>query len=152
MKKVEDRYSKKPPVFYKNPPSEEFMLALEDTFHSGTVMADCDLCGRTTYHHKEYEWAFEGDDDEDEKAFLENAEKYPEWYVCVDYSIPFGTFDGKQVVIGCPCNGLRKYENLFWRHSYTILKYLKNRTEKDLKDAQSNHEEVFDLLNVLKEK
>lgn len=55
-------------------------------------------------------------------------------------SIAVGEFGGCTVVWGCPCNGVRKYEDFIWSHRHVIIDYLKRRAKLDLAEAKSNAE------------
>ena len=68
--------SKKPKKEYM-PPSEDFITAVTG---GGSIVTDCDLCGRTCFEDSEYA----GDWEEGELERLrENADKQPDKYVAL---------------------------------------------------------------------
>ena len=114
-------------------PSREFEEAI---IHSGSIIIDCQLCGRI--HFGDNENALIEDLGEKEyKELLKNSEKNPDNYVQHDAeTVSWGDIDGKQAVIGCECNNLSKYGNFFWSHRYIIADYFSDRAQKELKDAK----------------
>ena len=117
---------KKDPPIHDDEPSSDFV----DAFSAGvgTVSATCGLCGRTLFgsgleHH--------GDDGEWEEA-LEGLRSDPARWVRVadDDMVSLVSVGGMQAVIGCPCNGLRKYENFIWGEREKIAAYYKARLGK----------------------
>lgn len=140
-------YSKPPKVFYEEHPSEEFLRSLEETFHAGTVSISCELCGRTTFNSDDRGCFDPGELNE----LLEQAKKYPEWFVDVDYTVTWGHVDGKQIVIGCPCNGLKKHEDWILDHKYIILRYLAKMVCKNFNEAKTDYDNVFYLAKILEE-
>jgi len=115
------------------PPSEMFADAVCD---GGTPVADCELCGRTHYVSSGYCM------EQGELADLEwKHQQEPEKYIPSDCdSISIGHIDGRQVVYGCPCNKLSRYEKFIWRHRFLIAKYLKRRSEEMMAEAESEVE------------
>jgi len=119
------------------PPSELFERVI---INAGSLVIDCELCGRTHFATMESGIYGEGELEE----LLEKAKNNPEKYI-QDPSydmISWGTIDGKQAVIGCPCNGLRKYEDFIWHNRTVILEYLERRTAETLKRAKRDVENV----------
>lgn len=111
-------------------PSEYFQNAVSDC---GSLVADCDFCGRThfaTYNSNDF--------DEGELEDLRvKAEKEPDKYIEWDCSsISQGRFNGKQVVVHCSCNKLRAYEDWIWSHRYIIMDYFENRIQGECKSAE----------------
>ncbi len=109
----------------------------EDCVRSaGSLVITCELCGRTHFATME-----EGTFDEGELEELRaKAKKEPNKYIedpSYD-SIVWGYVDGKQAVIGCPCNEMAKFEKLFWENRYLIARYLKKRSELHAKAAAEN--------------
>jgi hypothetical protein len=116
-----------------SPPSREFEFAIT---HSGSIIINCQLCGRI--HFGSDENALINDLGEEEyKKLLRDSEKNPDNYVQHDTEmVSWGDIDGKQAVIGCECNNLSKYENLFWSHRYIIADYFSARAQKELNSAK----------------
>jgi hypothetical protein len=114
-------------------PSKEFEEAI---LHSASILVDCQLCGRT--HFGSDEGALIDDLGEKEyKALLGNSEKNPDKYIQHDSDmVSWGNINGKQAVIGCQCNKLSEYENLFWSHRNIIADYFSSRAQKELWDAK----------------
>ena len=115
--------------------SEEFADAL---FSAGTYCsAVCDLCGRTHFCNEDYgEWTDELDDKTYFNKLMAGLESEPDKYVICDYTIRFGTFDGKHVVEACPCGKLKTYEDWLWQRRDMILEYLTSRYQKMNKECQ----------------
>ena len=118
--------------------SKEFADAF---FSAGTYHSvDC-TCGRTYFCTSEYGVWNETEEDED---LLENlkglSESEPKKFIECDYTIRWGVIDNKNVVEGCECGTLRKYEDWIWGHRYLILEYLKNR--------QNAHKAENDMLTT----
>lgn len=115
----------------KVPPSEIMEGAIT---MAGSIAITCELCDRT--HFASGEPAFF---DKGELAELRaKAEKEPEKYLedAGSDSLSWGRIDGKQAVIGCPCNGLRRYEDFIWQNRHVIAKYLAARAKDQLAQAQ----------------
>ena len=114
-------------------PSREFEEAV---IHSGSILIDCQLCGRTHYGSNE-DALIEDLSEKEYKRLLIDSEKNPDRYVQHDAeTISWGDINGKQAVIGCQCNKLFGYENLFWNHRYIIADYFSSRAQKELKIAK----------------
>lgn len=122
------------------PPSEMFENAVRS---AGSLVIDCELCGRTHFATLET-GPFDEGELEDLRA---KAKKDPDRYVeDPGYdSVAWGMVDGKQAVIGCPCNGLRRYEDFIWGNRSVIAAYLRNRSEERLKSAERESAELKDL-------
>lgn len=122
------------------PPSETFENAVRK---AGSLVVDCELCGRTHFATLETAHFDEGELDD----LVAKAKKDPDKYVqdpSYD-SVPWGTVDGKQAVIGCPCNGLRRYEDFIWGNRFVIAEYLRNRSAEAAERAGREAEEFKDL-------
>jgi hypothetical protein len=128
-------------------PSEEFENAVT---HAGSIMINCELCERV--HIGDDENAIkESLGEKSYKKLEEDIKKNPGKYILHDVDmIPWGNIDGKQAVIGCPCNRLSLYENLFWNNRHIIQKYLSSRAEKELKEAKRNKNLADDLEKSIK--
>lgn len=125
------------------PPSKEF----EDSIrHAGSLVTTCEFCGRTyfcTWEHGDYE-----------KGELEElrtlAKKEPNKYIEITdaNAQSWGYIDGKQFVIGCPCNSARKYEDWILEHRYLIADYFKDRAER-LKKKLEHEVGISEAINEL---
>ena len=130
-----EKEKKKPPVLGKEPPSAEFLSAIEE---GGTLEIDCDFCGIThfaTWDYEQYDEWSEGEHDEyedenDVPSYLiylrKMAKEKPDWYIehgNVD-SIAYGYLNGKQIVLDCPCNAGLRYELFIKSHAQMISEYL----------------------------
>ena len=115
------------------PPSELF----EETLHSaGHLVADCTLCDRV-----HFATLSEGIYDEGElERIREQQKKEPDRYIedASNDTIAVGFLDGNEVVIGCPCHRLGKYEAFIWTNRRFIAEYLKKRIE--LQKAQADQD------------
>ena len=114
------------------PPSEEFLQAVQ---HAGSLVISCEFCDRTyfaTWCENDY------DDEEELEELREQAKKEPDKYIEWGdvSSISWGTVDGKQYVLDCPCNGARKYEDWILRHRWIIAEYFKSRATKLKEEAE----------------
>ena len=121
----------KPKIFDSMPPSDEFMDAVRE---GGGIRRQCEACGRECFEDDEGAGSWE-------EGELENlrkkAEKNPDQYVAMA-RVESGTMNGKEVVVNCPCNFLKKYEDFIWAHRHVIAKYIavraKQRAEKAYHD------------------
>jgi len=120
-------------------PSEEFERAV---LRAGSAVINCELCGRVNFcETNDYDYS-EGE----LGRYRAEAEKHPDKYFEHDSdSISWGMIDNKQAVIGCPCNKLFLYEDLFWKSRYIIADYFKMRTQGELKGAKKEEAQVGNL-------
>lgn len=114
---------KKPPILSDKPPSECFEQAFSDSC-SGCVR-DC-ACGRTVFDNaNQWDW------EDGELEHLERmAKSKPERYTAVDYSVATMTIHGEEWVMGCPCNGVRKWQEFLDQHADQAAKYLNERVKQ----------------------
>jgi hypothetical protein len=121
-------------------PSKAFEDAFRD--HIGTSDATCELCGRHVFGGTGtlgYELG-------ELEGLRAKAEKDPDRYVEVPYDgVSLGRIEGKQTVLGCPCNRLRMYEDWVWGHRRQIIEYLKKRIKERLEDAETEAESIGEL-------
>lgn len=108
--------SSKYPIFSDQEPSS----AISDiVFDGGTPVAECEACGRVH---------FDGHGEFMEDGELERLEKHqeqdPDKYYAHDQQVHYGTFFGKRLVFGCPCNYLHDVEKRLWGDRHTIIQYL----------------------------
>ena len=124
----------------KEEPSEAF----EDVFssHAGTIAATCELCGRFLYTEEVLRDGEEGEFEKYEALRKRNPDKY----ILMDYdSVSLAEIDHQQVVLGCPCNGLRRYEDFVWRERRGIAEYMQQRllqAQKQLKELKEQVENI----------
>lgn len=112
-----------------DPVSEAFESAV---CASGTIVATCELCDRTYF-------VSDGDFDHGELEDLrKKAVAKPKKYIEESRydMIDVGWIDGKQVVLGCDCAKIVRYEKWIWNHRYLIAKYLKLRAGEMTQDAK----------------
>jgi len=112
------------------PPSETFERVIQ---RAGSLVQTCELCKRVHFATAE-EGVFEKGELADLRA---KAKARPGAYIedgSYD-SVSWGTIDGQQAVIGCPCNGLRRYENFIWNNRFLIMEYLKQKAKDQLEEA-----------------
>lgn len=114
-------------------PSEEFLAALRG---GGGVFIDCGNCGREHYaiesphmadNWKDPEW----DDEKFRASLIERAKT--DKNVVLHYgcdSVYYYDFDNYLIPDGCPCNGLRRYENFMWAHRGIFKNYMNNMAQK----------------------
>lgn len=108
---------------------------MEDAFRDGVGTSDatCELCGRHVFGGD----GTLGYEDGELESLRKKAEKEPDKYHEVSCDgVSLGTIDGKQIVLGCPCNLLRRYEDWIWNHRCKIVKYIKARTLARLNNAK----------------
>lgn len=115
----------------KVPPSEIMEGAIT---MAGSICITCELCDRTHFASGEPDFFDPGELGE----LREKAAKEPEKYLedAGSDSLSWGRIDGKQAVIGCPCNGLKRYEDFIWNNRHVISKYLEARAKDRLAQAQ----------------
>lgn len=126
-----------------DPPSELFANAV---CNAGTPAATCELCGREHYD------ALGQNMDEGELESYEAKHKdNPEKYVPNDGGVSIGHINGVQVVWGCPCNKLARYEKFIWSHRYLIAKYLRDRIQEQIAKVELDIEQCALPQEILPE-
>lgn len=114
-------------------PSDMFVNALSG-FGVGSPEITCGWCDRThlcpeSESYQQDEDGGEGWKEECEQQHKEDPEGVILHYDC-DY-VSGQELNGITFVIGCPCNGLTRYEKFIWNERDTIRKYLKVRIEQE---------------------
>lgn len=131
-------------------PSEEFLRALEHSHGGGGCRAECGFCKRETYNpNGGWDWN-EGELEGLDRRNEEDSDKC----IAVDYSVGIAYLDGKQYVVGCPCNSARRYEDWIWSHRILIAEYFKLKAERISEDAEcevKTSEKVQSAMKVLEE-
>ena len=130
------------------PPSQFFMDSVSQNGVYGPECY-CGFCGRTHWavddayaapekEPADYEDYYENYTCITEKAAAKLVEQDPEGNV-LNYSTD--CFDCVEInninfVLGCPCNGLRLYEDFIWRNKNVIRSYLKIRIDQEFAWAE----------------
>ncbi len=126
----------------KTEPSDDFLEAFRECCDTGTCHITCEMCKRTHFSSMGgYDW----EPGELEKL-LANAEKEPDKYF--DHgsdTVWFDVIDGKQVVLYCPCNGLRRIEQFIIANRELITTFLQIRFES-LKDRMADEAAIAEKL------
>lgn len=127
-------------------PSKLFEDIISD---SGSISIICEMCGRTHFGTASPNLFEEGELEELRKK----AKKNPGLYLedSDNDCIGWGIIDGKQVVIGCPCKSLRKYEAFIWTNRHIIMDYLTQRLEEEFTEKRSEFESAQRSAKALKE-
>lgn len=125
-------------------PSDMFVNSLSG-FGIGSDNLECGWCSRThlcpdtDYSHYDEDNC---SDEESRKRYREYCEeehrKNPNGIV-LHYdcdSISACEMNNILFVIGCPCNGLSRFESFIWEHKDTIRNYLKVRIEDEFRLAE----------------
>jgi len=111
---------------------DTFEIFMECVCHAGTIVATCDLCGRTYYNYMDAGCFEEGELENLEKK----SEEEPDKYIGVDHTVGMGRIDGKQVIWDCKCEKAKRYEKWIWDHRRIIAEYLKRRTAEEFEEAK----------------
>jgi hypothetical protein len=125
-------------------PSDMFVNCLSEG-GVGSDSLECGWCSRQHYC-PDTDYIHYGDADCTAEESMANYRKYCEEEqrkdpngVVLHYdcdSISGQELNGINFVIGCPCNGLTRYENFIWGNKDTIRKYLKTRIDFEYELAQ----------------
>jgi hypothetical protein len=120
---------------------------MENAFRCGGGIRFTCHCGRT--HFEDRECA--GDWDNSELEGLREAfHRDPDKTIACAYSVTYATINGREYVLGCPCNGLRVYEDFLWNHRRGIAEYLAARAVDQKAAAELDHALVGDLPNAVR--
>lgn len=111
--------------------NEIFEDIISNKSGTGSIRGDCG-CGRTNYviHSDNYE---DGEYEELEKAAKENPKNYHCHYDCD--CISMREFNGKEWVIGCPCNWHHKYALFLWHEREVIINFLRECRKQKVTEA-----------------
>ena len=100
----------------------------ENIFHSGSsgCVRTCE-CGKTYFDGEDttIDW-----EEGELEALREKAEKNPDMFLEVDFSIPTIDIAGRQYIFDCSCNGADPYENFINDHASQIAEYLNKKAEQ----------------------
>lgn len=125
-------------------PSDMFINALSG-YGVGSDNLECGWCGRehlcpdTDYNH------YDDDECSAEESMFRYRQYCEEEYkkrpneVVLHYDvdgISAQEMNGIMFVLGCPCNGLYRYEQFIWENKDTIRNYLKVRIEQEYEWAE----------------
>jgi hypothetical protein len=127
----------KPDVFKPLPsepeePSETFIEQFRSGHGGCRIMCEC---GRTFYDASN-----DGGWDWEEGEFQEleaRTRKDPDECIGVEWTVSTTTIEGKEYVIGCPCNIPSRYERFLKRHPRQIATYINRCARKRLEKAAS---------------
>jgi hypothetical protein len=122
------------------PPSPEFVRLV---CTGASPLSECGFCGRTHFVVESNGLSWEPGEHE---RLLRLAAADPARYVtCEEETIRVGNVQGKTVVEGCPCNGLRAVEDFIWREQDLILEYLTRRAVELHSTADRVFSRVHDI-------
>lgn len=111
---------------YEDKPSEMFLDAMDGGYGSSEI--ECTWCNRN------HLCPDSGYEEESWKNYCEEEHKKNPNGVVLHHNcddILGREMNGYMFVIGCPCNGLRKYEGFVWEQRNMICRYLKIRIEQE---------------------
>lgn len=120
-------------------PSDMFINALSG-FGVGSDNLECGWCGRehlcpdTDYNHYDDDECTAEESKTRYRQYCEEELKARPHEVVLHYDvdgISAQEMNGIMFVLGCPCNGLHRYENFIWENRDTIRRYLKVRIEQE---------------------
>jgi hypothetical protein len=126
-------------------PSEMFEDSLE--WGIGSADMECGWCGRlhlcpeNDYDPPDYV-GLEGDEEACRESFkkycLEEHKENPEGVILHwdSDSVLGRSLNGINFVIGCPCNGLSRFEKFIWNERNAIRNYLKKRIDYEFQLAE----------------
>lgn len=110
------------PIYSDTEPGDEIVKVFGD---QATVDISCEMCGR--YHYSD-DWDCDNesiDPEEQEKEWALNPDKNVHHSGC--NTIHYGHHQGKQVVIGCPCNYLTTIEEQWWEDRKKFLRFIEEK-------------------------
>lgn len=124
----------------ETPPSDMFVDSID--FGIGSAYMECGWCGREHFcPDSDYDPPDYGTDDDEaewrkhcEQEFKENPKG-----VVLHYdtdSIVGKQLNGITFVVGCPCNGLSRFEKFIWNDRVTIRNYLLLRVNQEYQWAK----------------
>lgn len=122
-------------------PSEMFINSLAEG-GVGSPDKECDWCGREHLcvdSRDMLDWPCKDNDYETWADSCERRHKENPDTVVLHYGydcVEAQEMNGMMFVIGCPCNGLYRYEQFIWNHRNTIRNYLKVRIEQEHRWAE----------------
>ncbi len=122
--------------FYKKTEtSTEFHYAFTN---SGTIVASCELCGRTYFNSTDH-----GFEEGELEGLVAKSNEFPDKYYDCDYSIAPVYFAGLgHTVMGCACGASKFVEDFIWAHRQNIAQYLNERRQIEFTHAESDFEKT----------
>lgn len=126
-------------------PSIEFKQAL---IHTSSCSILCELCGREHFCNDDKQAGEYSD--KDWQKLLDDAERDPDKYQYHDDYIEWGSIDGKQVVVDCPCNRSTRYERWIISHRRIISDFLKARAKRLMEEAKEEAEVSTKAEDIVK--
>jgi len=118
----------------KTAPLERPSGTFEEAFRDGVggCAMDC-YCGRLCFDGvNSYDWELD-----ELEGYREEAAKHPDKYAELPYSVDALTVDGKTFVMGCPCNGARRYEDWIRNHAEKLARFLVGIRQERLDRAEA---------------
>ena len=126
----------------RNPPSDLFLDVIQNT---GGIRRECEFCGRVFFEDDEGAGDWESGELEELRR---RAKEEPDKVFGCD-SVHSGTIDGKDYVLGCPCNAVRRHEDFIWGHRRLIMDFIsrkvKDMVERALEDEGLSDAAMADL-------
>lgn len=125
-------------------PSDMFLDSLSG-YGLGSDQLTCEWCNRehlcpdTDYNHYNDDECTAEESKARYREYCEEELKKSPDSIVLHYdcdSVSGHEMNGIFFVIGCPCNGLRRYEDFIWAHKDTIRNYLKVRIEQEHRWAE----------------
>lgn len=115
---------------YETPASEEFESCFVD---GGTSIMECD-CGRVNFATESEYWKEDEETTASLKYYFDKHFESPDEYIMHGgYSyVSIARINGEEIVIGCPCNRLGRYEEFINAHADVILAFLHKKYTREL--------------------
>lgn len=129
------------PIFAKESASDAFVEAI--CIGAGPVR-DCELCGRVHFDQNG-EYMDEGELEE----LLAKQKKEPKKYCSMDGAVHDGYIEDMQVVVNCPCNGLRLYEDFILAEARLICNFLVRDANERLEEAKEDAQDAAKALSAV---
>lgn len=111
----------------------------------GTPSGDCQLCGRCHFAGGSESCEEPEELDRLRKLAQEQPEKYIE---SEDDSLGLGWIDGHQIIWGCPCKKVERYEQFIWDNRELIVKYIAGRNAAIAAEAAKLTTELSSVQGV----
>lgn len=124
-------------------PNKEFEMAV---LSAGSLVIQCEFCGRVYFATESENNYGKGELEGLRKQVEKDPDKYIEDGTCD--GISWGMIDNRQVVLGCKCNILSRYEKWIQNHRYIITDYFKSILKKSESELINLKETVEVMENV----
>lgn len=122
-----------------HPPSELFVDVIYGASGVGSDEMECGWCGRQHFCPDNEYIERDGLDRVEYKAYCEEELRNNPSGVVLNYdcdSVSGRELNGMLFVIGCPCNGLARFEKFIWAERNIIRKYLRQRIDSEFELAE----------------